>query len=83
MVESFLENNKDPDCKNIVNTMREKFKTLGCNMNTIVHFLHSHFDYFADNLGAGNEEQGGRFQQAIKYEGHCLQFSSKFDFLSG
>jgi hypothetical protein len=42
VTETFLGNNKDPNYKNIVDTMLENFKKLGCNMSVKVHFLHSH-----------------------------------------
>ena len=35
-------------------------------MSVKVHFLHSHQDYFPENLGASSEEQGERFQQDKK-----------------
>ncbi|GFW51249.1 uncharacterized protein TNCV_3595311 [Trichonephila clavipes] len=35
-------------------------------MSVKVHFLHSHLDYFPENLGAVSEEQGQRFHQDIK-----------------
>ncbi|GFX46376.1 uncharacterized protein TNCV_238381 [Trichonephila clavipes] len=35
-------------------------------MSVKVHFLHSHLDYFPENLGAVSEEQGERFHQDIK-----------------
>ncbi|GFU98556.1 uncharacterized protein TNCV_3653871 [Trichonephila clavipes] len=35
-------------------------------MSVKVHFLHSHLDYFSENLGAVSEEQGERFHQDIK-----------------
>ncbi|GFW16200.1 protocadherin-like wing polarity protein stan [Trichonephila clavipes] len=35
-------------------------------MSVEVHFLHSHLDYFPENLGAVSEEQGERFHQDIK-----------------
>ena len=31
-----------------------------------LHFLHSHLDFFLENLGVVSEEQGGRFNQDIK-----------------
>ena len=39
---------------------------LGCNMIVKVHFLHSHLDYFPENLGAMIKEQGKRFHQNLK-----------------
>jgi len=35
-------------------------------MSVKVHFLHSHLDYFPENLGAMSEEQGEHFHQDIK-----------------
>ncbi|GFX11089.1 uncharacterized protein TNCV_4503041 [Trichonephila clavipes] len=35
-------------------------------MSVEVHFLHSHLDYFPENLGAVSEKQGERFHQDIK-----------------
>lgn len=66
VVTGFLGNKKDPNYKSIVADMPENFKQLGCNMSLKVHFLHSHLDYFPENLGAVSEEQGERFHQDIK-----------------
>ena len=63
VTEYFLSNNKDPNYKAIVKTMLENFKKMGCNMSVKVHFLHSHIDYFPENLGHYSEEQGERFHQ--------------------
>lgn len=35
-------------------------------MNLKIHFLHSHIDYFPENLGDFSEEQGERFHQDLK-----------------
>jgi ADP-glucose pyrophosphorylase len=66
VTENFLGNNKDPNYKNTVETMLENFKKLGCNMSVKVHFLHSHIEYFPENLGCFSEKQGERFHQDIK-----------------
>ena len=34
-------------------------------MSVKLHFLHSHLEYFPDNLGYYSEEQGERFHQAL------------------
>ena len=39
---------------------------LRCNMSVKVHFLHSHLDYFSENLGAMSEDQGERFHRDLK-----------------
>jgi hypothetical protein len=66
VTENFLGNNKDPNYKNIAETLLENFKMLGCKMGVKVHFLHSHIEYFPENLGHFSEEQGERFHQDIK-----------------
>ncbi|KRZ05510.1 hypothetical protein T11_3579 [Trichinella zimbabwensis] len=66
VVSGFLGNKKDPEYGRLVNVMLEKFEKLGCNMNLKLHFLHSHLDFFPQNLGDVSEEQGERFHQDIK-----------------
>ncbi|KYN06056.1 hypothetical protein ALC62_02999 [Cyphomyrmex costatus] len=66
VIEHFLGNQKSPNYKEIVANLVESFKNLGCLMNLKLHFLHSHVDYFPDNLGDYSEEQGERFHQDIK-----------------
>ena len=38
---------------------------MGCSMSLKLQFLHSHLDYFPQNLGDYSEEQGERFHQDI------------------
>lgn len=66
VIEKFLGLNKDPNYKNIVKSMLLAFQKLGCNMSLKVHFLHSHFDYFPENLRIVSDEQGEKFHQDIK-----------------
>lgn len=66
VIEKFLGNNKDPNYKQIVKRMLKAFQALGCLMSLKVHFLHSHLDYFPENLGNVSEEQDARFHQDIK-----------------
>lgn len=66
VTEMFLGNNKDKDYKRIVETMLSNYNKLGCLMNLKLHFLHSHLDYFPENLGHYSEEQGERFHQDLK-----------------
>ncbi|UYV68164.1 CLPB [Cordylochernes scorpioides] len=46
-------------CKNFFGS------ALGCNMSLKIHFLHSHLDFFPDNLGEVSDEHGERFHQDI------------------
>ncbi|GFX66024.1 uncharacterized protein TNCV_14451 [Trichonephila clavipes] len=66
VVTGFLGNKKDPNYKALDAEMLQNYKIMGCNMSIKVHFLHSHLDYFPENLGAVSEEQGERFHQDIK-----------------
>jgi hypothetical protein len=57
-----------------IDNLIQHFKNLGCRMSITVHFLHSHLDFFRENLGAVSEEQGEMFHQDIqmmekRYEG--------------
>jgi len=40
-------------------------KGWGCLMSLKLHFLHSHIEFFSENLGAVSEEYGERFHQDI------------------
>jgi hypothetical protein len=66
VIVKFLGNYKDPNYKQIVEKMLEKFKALDCAMSLKVHFLNARLDYFPENLGAVSEEQGERFHKDIK-----------------
>ena len=66
VLENFLGNFKAPNYKELVRELLISYQKLGCNMSVKVHFLHSHFDYFPENLGAMSEEQGERFHQDLK-----------------
>lgn len=39
---------------------------LGVKMSLKIHFLHSHLDFFPENLGAVSDEHGERFHQQLK-----------------
>ncbi|UYV72499.1 hypothetical protein LAZ67_9003416 [Cordylochernes scorpioides] len=62
---NFLGNVKVENYRDIVNDLLLSYKALGCNMSLKIHFLHSHLDFFPDNLGAVSDEHGERFHQAI------------------
>lgn len=66
VVINFLGNKKAENYKQIVEDMLKNFKNLGCRMSLKVHFLHSHLDFFPENLGDNSDEQGERFHQDIK-----------------
>ncbi|UYV84923.1 hypothetical protein LAZ67_X004023 [Cordylochernes scorpioides] len=62
---NFLGSVKVENYRDIVNDLLLSYKPLGCNMSLKIHFLHSHLDFFPDNLGAVSDEHGERFHQAI------------------
>jgi hypothetical protein len=66
VIAKFLGNYKDPNYKQIVDKMLEKFIALSCAMSLKVHFLNAHLDYFPKNLGAVSEQHGERFHQDIE-----------------
>ncbi|XP_043287550.1 uncharacterized protein [Venturia canescens] len=63
--QNFLGNEKIDNYQDLVEELLENFRNLGCLMNLKLHFLHSHLDYFPENLGDLSEEQGERFHQDI------------------
>ncbi|UYV62956.1 hypothetical protein LAZ67_2002615 [Cordylochernes scorpioides] len=62
---NFLGSVKVENYRDIVNDLLLSYKALGCNMSLKIHFLHSHLDFFPDNLGAVSDEPGERFHQDI------------------
>ncbi|UYV70672.1 hypothetical protein LAZ67_8000236 [Cordylochernes scorpioides] len=53
------------DYSDLVNELLFSYKTLECYMSLKIQFLHSHLDFFPDNLGAVGNEHGERFHQDI------------------
>ena len=60
-----LGNHKSNNYKEIVDTLLGSYKAMGCNMSLKIHFLHSHLEFFPENLGSVSDEQGERFHQDI------------------
>ncbi|UYV81453.1 hypothetical protein LAZ67_20001237 [Cordylochernes scorpioides] len=59
---NFLGSVKVENYRDIVNDLLLSYKALGCNMSLKIHFLHSHLDFFPDNLGAVSDEHGEIYQ---------------------
>jgi hypothetical protein len=66
VVTEYLGNTKDPNYANTVNKILDAFKDLVCNTSLKLHLLHSHLDYFPENLGSLSEEQEERFHKDVK-----------------
>ena len=61
----FLGNTKSADYKDLVNKFLNNYHAIGARMSLKIHFLHSHIDFFPENLGAVSDEHGERFHQEI------------------
>src|SRR5215469_9311708 len=61
----FLGNNNNPNYKDLVRNLIKSYQNMGCRMSLKLHMLHSHLDFFRENLGAVSEEHGERFHQDI------------------
>lgn len=66
LCENFLGNFKSPAYRDGVENLLDAYGKMGCRMSLKMHFLHSHLDFFPENLGAVSDEQGERFHQDIK-----------------
>jgi hypothetical protein len=53
----FLGNHKAESDRDLVDDLAQSDKAMGCDMSLGVHFLDSHLDFFAENLGAVSDEQ--------------------------
>lgn len=75
IVENFLGNNRATNYMILVDKLLAAYKNMKCNMSLKIHFLHSHLDFFPENLGAVSDEHGERFHQDIatmekRYQGN-------------
>ena len=66
VVTGFLGNYRAPNYGDIAAELISSYQVMGCRMSTKVHYLHSHLDFFRENLGAVSEEHGERFHQDIQ-----------------
>ena len=55
---------------------------MGCNMSIIIHFLHSHLNFFPDNLGQFSDEQGERFHQEMASIEKRIDVKNKINMLA-
>ena len=61
----FLGNTKAENYRDIVKKLLRDYQAIGARMSLKLHFLHSHIDFFPDNLGSVSDEHGERFHQDI------------------
>ena len=65
VVNNFLGNYHADNYTDLVENMLKAYEKMGCRMSLKMHFLHSHLDFFPENLGAVSDEHGERFHQDI------------------
>ena len=56
--DNFLGNHRSEDYVQVVNDLLSHYHYMGCNMPLKVHVLHSHLDFFGENLGDVSDEHG-------------------------
>lgn len=66
VIEEFLGNKRAVDYEKNIDDMLLAFHNIGVHMNLKIHFLHSHLNFFKENLGAVSDEHGERFHQELK-----------------
>ena len=66
LCDNFLGNVRYPSFESGVEDLLDAYKEMGCRLSLKMHFLHSHLDFFPENLGAVSDEQGERFHQDIQ-----------------
>lgn len=65
VINNFLGNTKSENYVSLVEEMLENFKEMKVNMSLKIHIMHSHLNFFPENLGAVSDEHGERFHQEI------------------
>ena len=66
IVKGFLENHRRDDYAMVLSNLIESYQKLGCRMSLKLQFLHSHLDFFQDNLRNVSEEQVKGFAKKSK-----------------
>lgn len=66
VVRNFLGKRKSDDYKQIIADLLRNYCKMGVRMSLKIHFLHSHLDFFPDNLGDTSDEQGERLHQDLQ-----------------
>ena len=66
VVDEFLGNKKNPNCKKLVKKLIKSYQNMDCRMSVKLHFLCSHLDFFQENVGDFSEEHGVKFHRGIE-----------------
>ena len=65
VISNFLGNTRVSNYVKIVEDLLQAFKKMGCHMSPKIHLLHSHLQFFQDNLCDFSDVHGERFHQDI------------------
>ena len=65
VMNNFLGNTKSRNWKHLGNTMLQNFQEMKVNISLKIHIIHSHLEFFPENLGAVSDEYEERFYQDI------------------
>lgn len=82
LCDNFLGSHRSDDYVMVVNEFLNAYGEMGCNMSIKIHFLHSHLDFFPDNLGQFSDEQGEHFHQEIIRMENNFEGKNKIKMLS-
>ena len=63
---NFLGKKKCDDYRQIIEDLLKNYRKMGVRMSLKVYFLHSHLDFFPDNLGDIRNEEGERLHQYLQ-----------------
>ena len=75
LTENFLGNNKAPTYVGDVKNLIKSYQKMGCNMSLKIHYLHSHLEFFPENLGDESDEHGEKFHQDFSH--YEIRFNKK------
>jgi hypothetical protein len=63
MVDNIVGNSRKPDYKDMMQSLLENCKSLGCSVSIKLNSIHSHADYFPQNLDSVSHEYYEGFHQ--------------------
>ena len=66
VVRNFLDKRKSDEHRQINGDLLKNYRKMGVRMSLKIYFLHSHLDFFSDNLGDTSDEQGERLHQDLQ-----------------
>ena len=61
VINNFLGNTKSRNHKHLTDNMLRNFLEIEVNMSLKIHIMHSHLDFFPENMGAVSDKHGERF----------------------